>query len=97
MFGRFDVFVNNVVLGVLRFVMELEEIYWDWMMNINVKVLFFCVQEVVKFMEKNGGGYIVSISLLGLICYFENYMIVGVLKVVLEVLICYFVVEFLLK
>lgn len=48
-------------------------------------------------MEKVGGGKIVIISLFGFICYLENYIIVGVLKVVVEVLICYLVVELVLK
>lgn len=40
-FGWLDIFINNVVSGVFWLLMELEELYWDWIMNINVKVLLF--------------------------------------------------------
>lgn len=92
-FGRLDVFVNNAASGVLRPLMELEETHWDWTMDINSKALLFCAQEAAKLMEKNGGGYIVSISSLGSIRYLKNYTTVGVSKAALEALTRYLAVE----
>jgi len=92
-FGRLDVFVNNAASGVLRPLMELEESHWDWTMDINSKALLFCAQEAAKLMEKNGGGYIVSISSLGSIRYLKNYTTVGVSKAALEALTRYLAVE----
>ncbi len=92
-FGRLDVFVNNAASGVLRPLMDLEESHWNWTMDINSKALLFCAQEAAKLMEKNGGGYIVSISSLGAIRYLKNYTTVGVSKAALEALTRYLAVE----
>ncbi|MEM1505439.1 enoyl-[acyl-carrier-protein] reductase FabL [Domibacillus sp. 8LH] len=92
-FGRLDLFINNAASGVQRPIMELEEKHWDWTMDINSKALLFCAQEAATLMEKNGGGFIVSISSLGSIRYLKNYTAVGVSKAAMEALTRYLSVE----
>ncbi|MDQ0215974.1 enoyl-[acyl-carrier protein] reductase III [Oikeobacillus pervagus] len=92
-FGRLDVFISNAASGVQRPIMEIVEKHWDWTMNINSKALLFCAQEAAKLMERNGGGFIVSISSLGAIRYLENYTTVGVSKAAIEALTRYLAVE----
>jgi enoyl-[acyl-carrier protein] reductase III len=92
-FGRLDVLVSNAASGVQRPLMELEESHWDWTLNINSKALLFCAQEAAKLMERNGGGYIVSISSLGSIRVLDNYTVVGVSKAAIEALTRYLAIE----
>lgn len=62
-FGRIDILVNNA--GVNPFVLEAEKIKeegWDQVMNINLKGVFLCCQEVGKRMIEQGGGKIINIA-----------------------------------
>lgn len=62
-FGQIDILVNNA--GIIRRAdsVDLSEKDWDDVMNINLKVLFFLSQSVVKQMIKRGqGGKIINIA-----------------------------------
>ena len=67
-FGTVDILVNNAGINIPRLLVdeagqyELDENVWDKVMNVNVKGLFFCSQEVARVMVKNGGGVIVNMS-----------------------------------
>lgn len=62
-FGRIDILVNNA--GVNPFILEAEKIQeegWDQVMDVNLKGVFLCCQEVGKRMIEQGGGKIINIS-----------------------------------
>ncbi|MDP3179621.1 MAG: glucose 1-dehydrogenase [Spirochaetaceae bacterium] len=61
-FGRIDILVNNAGMGNPIPALDLTEIDWDWMMDLNLKGTFFCCQEAARTMIAQGGGRIVNIS-----------------------------------
>lgn len=61
-FGKVDILVNSA--GMLEPVSLLETTVeqWNRTMNVNLKGVFFCVQEVCRYMSEHGGGKIINIS-----------------------------------
>lgn len=65
-FEKIDILVNNAgaLAGRDRVpVVELEEVAWDHIQNVNVKGTFLCCRAVARAMiERNQGGKIINIS-----------------------------------
>ncbi len=55
-YGRIDILVNNAGGGGPKPILEITPEEWDAMFNVNVKGLFFCLQEAARQMIKQGGG-----------------------------------------
>jgi meso-butanediol dehydrogenase / (S,S)-butanediol dehydrogenase / diacetyl reductase len=49
-FGHIDILVNNAGVNNKTDLLELDEEEWQWLMNINMKGLFFTMQAVAKQM-----------------------------------------------
>jgi 3-oxoacyl-[acyl-carrier protein] reductase len=71
MFGRIDILVNNVGIGLRvmgystpeqRLIENYPEEHWDRIMNVNLKSVFLCSKAVVPIMKKQKSGNIVNIS-----------------------------------
>jgi len=92
-FGRLDFLVSNAGSGYNRPIMEQRPKGWDWTMNINAKACLFLAQKAVPLMEKNGEGWIVSISSPGSFRVLPEYAVVGASKAALEALTRYLAVE----
>jgi 3-oxoacyl-[acyl-carrier protein] reductase len=60
--GRIDILVNSAGLFYPTQIGSTSEADYDRMMDINLKGLFFCVQEVAPIMKAQGGGCIVNLS-----------------------------------
>ena len=60
--GRLDILVNNA--GIIRRApaLEFSEAYWDDVIQINLKALFFLSQAAARVMAEQGGGKIVNIA-----------------------------------
>ena len=67
-FGTIDILVNNAGINIPRLLVdeagqyELDDIVWDKVMDVNVKGLYYCSQEVARIMLKNGNGVIINMS-----------------------------------
>lgn len=60
--GRIDVLVANAGLGANHPAVDVTELDWDEMMDVNAKGLFFTAQAVGRVMVAQGSGRIVAIS-----------------------------------
>ena len=60
--GRLDILVNNA--GIIRRAPAIEhsEQYWDEVMQVNLKAIFFLSQAAAKVMAEQGGGKIIHIA-----------------------------------
>lgn len=63
--GRLDGLVNNAARFTRFDPLDISEADWDFIHDVNLKAVFFCCQNGVRIMQKNGGGRIVNISSLG--------------------------------
>jgi NAD(P)-dependent dehydrogenase (short-subunit alcohol dehydrogenase family) len=60
--GPVSVLVNNAANDDRREVEEIDEAYWDWSQNINLRHQFFAAQAVLPQMKTLGGGSIINFS-----------------------------------
>ena len=62
--GRIDILVNNA--GIIRRapIFEFNEEYWDDVLQINLKAVFFLSQSAARQMAIQGGGKIINIASL---------------------------------
>jgi 2-deoxy-D-gluconate 3-dehydrogenase len=60
--GSVDILLNNA--GIIRRapIFEFSEEYWDDVLQINLKALFFLSQAVARQMDTQGGGKIINIA-----------------------------------
>jgi 3-oxoacyl-[acyl-carrier protein] reductase len=64
--GHIDLLVNNAggALNTPHRLAEIEETHWDLVVNVNLKGAFFCCQQVIPAMVKQGRGAVVNMSAL---------------------------------
>jgi 3-oxoacyl-[acyl-carrier protein] reductase len=61
-FGKIDILVNNAGVLIPKDFFESTEEEFDRVVDTNLKVPFFCSQEVAAVMRKQGGGKIINIA-----------------------------------
>ena len=61
-FGRLDILINNVGVQVDKGVADTSEEEWDFVLDTNLKSMFFCSKSAIRQMRRQGGGNIVCIS-----------------------------------
>lgn len=72
-FGSLDVMVNNAGVERQKPVEDVTEDDYEWLMDINLKGVFFGSQAAVEVMrEQDGGGSIINMSSIGGIRGLEN-------------------------
>ena len=57
--------VNNAARFTRRDMLDMTEEDWDFILDVNLKAVFFCAKEAALRMKKTGEGRIVNISSLG--------------------------------
>lgn len=61
-FGRIDVWVNNVGLGITRVPSELTDDDIDDIIRVNVKSALYGMQEILPHFKERGDGQIINVS-----------------------------------
>jgi NAD(P)-dependent dehydrogenase (short-subunit alcohol dehydrogenase family) len=64
-FGHIDVLVNNAAVTKAMGFFEITEEDWNWMFDLNMRGLFFCMQSIGKSMVERKKGNIVNIASIG--------------------------------
>lgn len=90
-YGRVDVFVHAVGLGVFKPLCELSSVQLTRTFDINARSFILCVQESLRLMKD--GGSIVAISSLGGQRYVSEYGAMGIAKAALDAAVRYLAVE----
>ncbi len=65
-FGGLDVLVNSAGIYARRPIAEVDEAFWDVMMDINVKGTFFCSRAALSALQQSGGCIVHLASISGL-------------------------------
>jgi NAD(P)-dependent dehydrogenase (short-subunit alcohol dehydrogenase family) len=60
--GRIDILANIAGVNVHKAAEEMTEKEWDFVLDINLKALFFCCRAVGKVMLQQGSGRIINMS-----------------------------------
>src|SRR5438105_1134932 len=60
--GSLDILVNNAGVGQIKPLHEITEREWDWIFDVNVKGLFFCLQAAAEPMKQQRSGKIVNLA-----------------------------------
>jgi D-xylose 1-dehydrogenase len=60
--GSIRVLVNNAANDDRKSPSDIDEAYWDWSMDVNLKHQFFLCQQVLPHMQELGGGSIINFS-----------------------------------
>jgi NAD(P)-dependent dehydrogenase (short-subunit alcohol dehydrogenase family) len=61
-FGKIDILVNSAGVVLRKLAEEVSEEEWDFVLDVNLKGLFFCCQMIGKEMIKKRKGKIINIS-----------------------------------
>ncbi|MFE2617311.1 SDR family NAD(P)-dependent oxidoreductase [Micromonospora chalcea] len=61
-YGRIDVLLNNVGVGVVAGVEDTEPRHWDLVHRVNLTSAYLTTRAVVPHMREQGGGAIVNVS-----------------------------------
>ncbi|MCC7353976.1 MAG: glucose 1-dehydrogenase [Anaerolineae bacterium] len=69
--GRIDILVNNAGVNILQYAVDVTEEAWNFIVDTDLKGLFFCSQAVARHIIQRGGrGKIINIaSQVGLVGY----------------------------
>jgi NAD(P)-dependent dehydrogenase (short-subunit alcohol dehydrogenase family) len=59
-FGRIDILVNNAAVNVVKPLHEHTSDEWDFVMNTNVKAIYWAARHVIPVMIRGGGGVILN-------------------------------------
>ena len=72
-FGRIDILVNNAGVNISKPAVEVTEDDWDKVLDVNLKGVFFCCQEVGRKMIERRFGKIINVaSQNGVIGYYNR-------------------------
>jgi NAD(P)-dependent dehydrogenase (short-subunit alcohol dehydrogenase family) len=59
-FGRIDILMNNAAVENVKTVLDTSEEEFDYIVTTNLKAVFIGTQQVIPYMQKQGGGVIIN-------------------------------------
>ncbi len=59
-YGRLDILHNNAGVVAVKFLEDMSEEEWDWLMGVNLKAIFLAVKYAVPHMKAQGSGCIIN-------------------------------------
>ena len=59
-YGRLDILHNNAGVVAVKFLEDMSEEEWDWLMGVNLKAIFLAVNYAVPHMKAQGSGCIIN-------------------------------------
>jgi len=79
-FGTIDIMVNNAGVGAMLPSIEIDRVYWDKMMDINVRGCHFCCLAAGRVMKDKKKGSIINITSISGIKPSQNQYVYGISK-----------------
>lgn len=64
-FGSITTLINNAAVSSAKSIWDIDEADWDYVLNVNVRGLFFALQSVARHMRERGGSIINIASVAG--------------------------------
>lgn len=61
-FGRIDILINNAGITRDAKLINMSEVEWDYVIDVNLKGVFNCAQAVAPVMIKQGKGVIINVT-----------------------------------
>jgi glucose 1-dehydrogenase len=61
-FGRLDILVNNAAVQPNKLLFDYTEEEYDWVMEVNVKGYWRCIQEALPYLKKAEHGRIINVA-----------------------------------
>lgn len=81
MFSKIDILVNSAGLNIRKPAIEVKEEEWDYLMNVQLKSVFFtCQQVAIHMISKNLKGKIINLASLTSIIAPRNIVIYSIAK-----------------
>jgi len=79
-FGTIDIMVNNAGVGAMLPSTEIDRLYWDKMMDVNVRGCHFCCTAAGQVMKEKKKGSIINITSTSGLKYAPNQYVYGISK-----------------
>jgi len=61
-FGRLEILVNNAAVQLNKLLLDYTEDEYDWVMEVNVKGYWRCIQEALPYLKKAEHGRIINVA-----------------------------------
>lgn len=71
-FGQLDILINSAGVNRTKAVFEVTEADWDFVLDVNLKGLFFCSQVAARQMARQGRGKIVNLASINGVVGFQK-------------------------
>ncbi|MCI0513226.1 SDR family oxidoreductase [candidate division KSB1 bacterium] len=79
-FGQIDALICNAAIFQRQEIAEITTASWDAMLNVNLRAAFFCAQQVLPLMQRQGHGRIINLASVGGLLPYRHHLAYSVSK-----------------